>query len=128
MDPEASIRALYAMESGNGVTGFVAFSKRSYLCSDTQNDPLYLRGASDARSSLTVPLMIRDSLLGTFNVESPVHFRLTRRHSDFLTLFSRVVASSLNQLQLLAAEKVHSETENSDRLRRGRFRSRRMKF
>jgi CheY-like chemotaxis protein len=37
---------------------------------------------------------------------------------DFLTLFSRVVASSLNQLQLLAAEKVTVETENSDRLRR----------
>jgi CheY-like chemotaxis protein len=118
MDPEASIRALYAMESGNGVTGFVAFSKRSYLCSDTQNDPLYLRGASDARSSLTVPLMIRDSLLGTFNVESPGALSFNQTDLDFLTLFSRVVASSLNQLQLLAAEKVHSETENSDRLRR----------
>lgn len=118
MDPEASVRALYAMESGNGVTGFVAFSKRSYLCSDTQNDPLYLRGASDARSSLTVPLMIRDSLLGTFNVESPGALSFNQTDLDFLTLFSRVVASSLNQLQLLAAEKVHSETENSDRLRR----------
>lgn len=118
MDPEASVRALYAMETGNGVTGFVAHSKRSYLCADTQNDPLYLRGATDARSSLTVPLMIRDSLLGTFNVESPGALSFNQTDLDFLTLFSRVVASSLNQLQLLAAEKVHSETENSDRLRR----------
>jgi two-component system, sensor histidine kinase SagS len=118
MDPDASVRALYAMETGNGVTGFVAHSKRSYLCADTQNDPLYLRGATDARSSLTVPLMIRDSLLGTFNVESPGALSFNQTDLDFLTLFSRVVASSLNQLQLLAAEKVHSETENSDRLRR----------
>ena len=118
MDPEAAVRALYAMESCNGVTGFVAFSKRSYLCSDTQSDPLYLRGATDARSSLTVPLMIRDAVLGTFNVESPGTLSFNQTDLDFLTLFSRVVASSLNQLQLLAAEKVTAETENSDRLRR----------
>ncbi|MCX7385424.1 MAG: response regulator [Planctomycetota bacterium] len=118
MDAEAAVRTLYAFESGNGVTGFVAFSKRSYLCSDTQNDPLYLRGASDARSSLTVPLMIRDTVLGTFNVESPGTLSFNQTDLDFLTLFSRVVASSLNQLQLLAAEKVTVETENSDRLRR----------
>ena len=118
MDPEAAVRTLYAMESGNGVTGFVAFSKRSYLCSDTQNDPLYLRGASDSRSALTVPLMIRDTVLGTFNVESPGTLSFNQTDLDFLTLFSRVVASSLNQLQLLAAEKVTVVTENSDRLRR----------
>ncbi len=118
MDPEAAVRTLYAMESGNGVTGFVAFSKRSYLCSDTQNDPLYLRGASDSRSALTVPLMIRDTVLGTFNVESPGTLSFNQTDLDFLTLFSRVVASSLNQLQLLAAEKVTVVTETSDRLRR----------
>ncbi|HRA89414.1 MAG TPA: GAF domain-containing protein, partial [Planctomycetaceae bacterium] len=118
MDAEAAVRALLAEESGNGVTGFVAFSKRSYLCSDTQNDPRYLRGATDARSSLTVPLMIRDTLLGTFNVESPGTLSFNQKDLDFLTLFGRVVASSLNQLQLLAAEKETAETENSDRLRR----------
>ena len=118
MDPEAAERRLYALESGNGVTGFVAFSKRSYLCSDTQNDPLYLRGATDARSSLTVPLMIRDTVLGTFNVESPGTLSFNQTDLDFLTLFSRVVASSLNQLQLLVAEKVHSATEHADKLRR----------
>ena len=118
MDPEAAVRKLYALEASNGVTGFVAFSKRSYLCSDTQSDPLYLCGARDARSSLTVPLMIRDSVLGTFNVESPGTLSFNQKDLDFLTLFSRVVASSLNQLQLLAAEKVTAETENSDRLRR----------
>lgn len=118
MDPEAAARTLYARETGNGVTGFVAFSKRSYLCSDTKNDPLYLLGAMDARSSLTVPLMIRDTVLGTFNVESPGTLSFNQTDLDFLTLFSRVVASSLNQLQLLVAEKAHSVTENADRLRR----------
>jgi CheY-like chemotaxis protein len=118
MDPEAARRQLFAAETGNGVTGFVAFSKKSYLCGDTKNDPLYLCGKMDARSSLTVPLMIRDSVLGTFNVESPGSRSFDQMDLDFLTLFGRVVASSLNQLQLLAAEKVTTEAANTDRLRR----------
>ncbi len=118
MAPEAATRRLKAAESGNGVTGFVAFSKRSYLCADTQNDKLYLCGAADARSSLTVPLMIRDTVLGTFNVESPGTLSFNQKDLDFLTLFGRVVASSLNQLQLLAAENLTAATANSDRLRR----------
>ena len=118
MDPEAASRRLFAAETGNGVTGFVAFSNRSYLCADTKNDRLYICGAADARSSLTVPLTIRDTVLGTFNVESPGTLSFNQKDLDFLTLFGRVVASSLNQLQLLAAEKVTAATENSDRLRR----------
>ena len=117
MNAEAATRRLFAAESGNGVTGFVAFSKRSYLCADTKNDPLYICGATDARSSLTVPLMVRDTVLGTFNVESPGALAFDQKDLDFLTLFGRVVASSLNQLQLLAAEKVTVVTENCDRLR-----------
>ena len=118
MAPEAATRRLKAAESGNGVTGFVAFSKRSYLCADTLNDKLYLCGAADARSSLTVPLMIRDTVLGTFNVESPGTLSFNQKDLDFLTLFGRVVAGSLNQLQLLAAENLTAATANSDRLRR----------
>ncbi len=117
MDSAAATRQLFSAESGNGVTGYVAFSKKSYLCDDTKNDPLYICGATDARSSLTVPLMVRDTVLGTFNVESPGALAFDQRDLDFLTLFGRVVASSLNQLQLLAAEKVTVVTENCDRLR-----------
>lgn len=118
MCPEAASRRLFAAESGNGVTGFVAWSKCSYLCADTQNDRLYLSGAADARSSLTVPLMIRDTVLGTFNVESPGTLAFNERDLDFLRLFGRVIAGSLNQLQLLEAEKASAASENTDRLRR----------
>lgn len=118
MDPEAVTRRLYAAETGNGVTGFVAYTNRSYLCADTKSDTLYICGAADARSSLTVPLTIRDSVLGTFNVESPGTLSFNQKDLDFLTLFGRVVASSLNTLQLLAAEKVTAATQNTDRLRR----------
>ena len=71
MDPEAAGRVFYAQPQNNGVTGFVAATGKSYLCEDTTEDPLYLPGAKGGRSSLTVPLMLHDEVIGTFNVESP---------------------------------------------------------
>ncbi len=118
MDPEAAARQLFARPEGNGVTGFVAHSGSSYLCHDTKNDVRYLCGAADARSSLTVPLMLHDKVLGTFNVESPGTLSFDERDLEFLALFGRVVANALNQLQLLVAEKVTTATASSDRLRR----------
>ena len=71
MSPEAQRRVLYAEPKGNGVTGFVAATRKSYICEDTTSDPLYLEGCSNGRSSLTVPLMLHEEVIGTFNVESP---------------------------------------------------------
>ncbi|HEY1860792.1 MAG TPA: GAF domain-containing protein, partial [Gemmataceae bacterium] len=69
MTPEAAQRALYAQPTGNGVTGLVAATGKSYLCYDTADDPHYLLGAAGARSSLTVPLVYQERVIGTFNVE-----------------------------------------------------------
>jgi len=71
MMPEAAKRVLFASADGNGVTGFVAATGKSYLCPDTTVDPIYLEGAQGARSSLTVALCVGDQVIGTFNVESP---------------------------------------------------------
>jgi len=105
MTPEAAQRALYAEQAGNGVTGFVAATGKSYLCEDTSEDPLYLEGAAGARSSLTVPVMLHDRVTGTLNVESPEPRAFTESDLQFLEIFARDVAIALNTLELLAAEK-----------------------
>ncbi len=48
MTPEAARRELYAREQGNGVTGYVAATGKSYLCSDTATDPHYIQGSEGA--------------------------------------------------------------------------------
>lgn len=118
MNPEAATRKLFAEPVGNGVTGFVAHSGSSYMCNDTQVDGLYLRGAADSCSSLTVPLMLQETVLGTFNVESPGTRAFDQQDLEFLDLFGRVVATALHQLQLLHAEKITSTTRSLDRIRR----------
>lgn len=110
MEPEAAQRILYAQPQGNGVTGFVAATGKSYLCEDTSEDPLYLPGAKGARSSMTVPLMFGDEIIGTFNVESPQPHAFTEGDLQFLEVFGRQVAAALNTLELLVTEKFSTTT------------------
>ena len=110
--PEAANRDLYAQPQNNGVTGFVAATGTSYLCEDTTADPLYLEGCKGARSSLTVPLMLHDQTIGTFNVESPDLRAFSESDLQFLEIFTRDVAVALNTLELLVAEKASTTAES----------------
>lgn len=104
IDPQAAGQDIFARPQRNGVTGFVAATGKSYLCEDTQQDPLYLQGAEGAKSSLTVPLILHDEVIGTFNVESTESATFAESDLQFLEIFSREIAVALNTLDLLAAE------------------------
>ncbi|HTN77990.1 MAG TPA: response regulator [Pirellulaceae bacterium] len=108
LDPEATDRQLFARPQHNGVTGFVAATGKSYLCEDTTEDPLYLEGFKGAKSSLTVPLILHDQVIGTFNVESPEPRAFTESDLQFLEIFSRDVALALNTLELFVAQKANA--------------------
>ncbi|HZZ27440.1 MAG TPA: response regulator [Pirellulales bacterium] len=112
MEPEAAQRVLCALPQNNGVTGYVAANGKSYLCDDTTEDPLYLQGCKGGRSSLTVPLVLHDQVIGTFNVESPEPHAFSESDLQFLEIFSRDVAAALNTLELLAVQKVNAAQES----------------
>ncbi len=112
MVPEAANRDLFAQPQNNGVTGFVAATGKSYLCEDTTADPLYLEGCKGAKSSLTVPLVLHDQVIGTFNVESPDPRAFSESDMQFLEIFTRDVAVALNTLELLVAEKASTAAES----------------
>lgn len=108
LDDEATNRELYALPQNNGVTGFVAATGKSYLCEDTTEDPLYLRGFEGAKSSLTVPLIWHDQVIGTFNVESPLPGAFSESDLQFLEIYSRDLAVALNTLELLEAQQANT--------------------
>ena len=118
MTPLAARRELFARKEGNGVTGFVAATGQSYLCPDTTNDPLYLEGAAGARSSLTVPLIYHGTVIGTLNVENGQPNAFDQRDQQFLEIYARNVASALNTLELLQAEKVSTATASVEAISR----------
>ncbi|HKB05767.1 MAG TPA: GAF domain-containing protein [Gemmataceae bacterium] len=104
MTPEAANRELFARTEGNGVTGFVAATGKPYLCADTANDPHFIEGSAGARSSMTVPIVYQDQVIGTFNVESPQPKAFGPEDLQFTELFARELARSLHTLNLLNAQ------------------------
>lgn len=118
MTEEAAHRVLYAKQEGNGVTGFVAATGKSYLCADTTTDPLYIEGAQGARSSLTVALSLGETVIGTFNVESPKTGGFTELDVQFTEIFCREVATALHTLDLLSAEKRTTASQSIEAVNR----------
>lgn len=108
IDSKESKLPLFAQSQGNGVTGFVCATGKSYLCEDTTNDRLYMDGLIGAKSSLTVPLMLHDQVIGSFNVESPQVGAFTEADLQLLQIFSKDIARALNSLELLVTEKTSS--------------------
>lgn len=112
IDSERSRMPLYARATENGVTGFVAATGNSYLCEDTMTDPLYLDGHIGARSSLTVPLIYHEHVIGTFNVESRVVGAFSESDLSFVESFASDIAQSLNTLELLVAQKTNAAQQS----------------
>ncbi len=112
MLPEAAGRALYAQPTGNGVTGYVAYTGQSYLCGDAERDPHYIAGAAGAKSSMTVPLKFQDEVIGTLNVESPRVNAFGADDLQFTELFSKEVAAALHTLDLLSAQQVCTASQS----------------
>lgn len=118
MTAQASGRELVAREDGNGVTGYVAATGKSYLCQDAASDPHYLLGAQGARSSLTVPLIYHDTVIGTFNVEHPEPNGFSEDDLKYAELFSREIADALHTLELLSAEKRGAASQSVEAINR----------
>ena len=118
LEESAQTRPLFAQLEGNGVTGFVASTGKSYLCQDTTKDPLYLEGCKDAKSSMTVPLIQHDQVIGTFNVESPEPNAFHQDDLQFLEIFSREVAAALNTLELLVAQQANTAQASVEAIHR----------
>ncbi|MEM8735225.1 MAG: GAF domain-containing protein, partial [Planctomycetota bacterium] len=118
IDQEAADRLLYARPQGNGVTGYVASTGQSYLCEDASQDPLYLAAFDGAASSLTVPLMLHEIVIGTINVESHKVGAFNAADMQFLEIFSRDVAVALNTLELLVAQKNNAAQQSCEAIHR----------
>jgi CheY-like chemotaxis protein len=118
MTPEAVARVPLARAEGNGITGFVAATGKSYLCPDTACDPRYLAGAAGARSSITVPLIAGDEVIGTFNIESPKPNAFSEDDLKFLEIFAREIADALHTLELLTAEKQTAASQSIEAISR----------
>jgi two-component system, sensor histidine kinase SagS len=118
MTQEAARRVLFARAEGNGVTGYVAATGKSYVCADAPHDPYFIEGSRGARSSLTVALVWSDKVIGTFNVESPQLGAFGPQDLQFAEIFCRELANALHTLDLLLLEKRQTATQSIEAINR----------
>ncbi len=109
MPPEIVDTDLFARSAGNGICGHVASRGRSYICPDTSEDPRYRPGLKNARSSLTVPLLLQDDIVGVANFESTQVASFNEDDRQFAEIFARYIALALHVLELLVSER-HTTT------------------
>jgi CheY-like chemotaxis protein/PAS domain-containing protein len=114
LPPDALAVEMFAQAEGNGISGFVAATGRSYICADVQRDPRYVLGLDQAMSSLTVPLRLHDKVIGVFNVESRQPAAFTEDDRQFAEIFGRYVAIALNILDLMVVERVSTSHKVAD--------------
>lgn len=105
IEKEAVQREIKAEPEGNGTIGFVACTKESYLCRETENDPHYLRGGETARSSLTVPILFQGELLGIISAENSQPDAFDEKDVLYTEIFAHEIALAMNMLRLLDNEK-----------------------
>lgn len=105
LPPEALDIDIYPEPEGNGISGYVAATGRSYICRDTEKDGRYIMGLSHSRSSLTVPLMHNDEVVGIFNIESEQVGAFGEDDRQIAEIFGRYVALAMNILNLLVVER-----------------------
>jgi len=99
---------IFASPDGNGISGYVAATGRSYICHDCSKDQRYLKGLEAARSSLTVPLRLHDKIIGVFNIESDRLAAFNEDDRQFAEILARYIAIALNMLDLLVLERYES--------------------
>lgn len=114
LSAEALSIEIFASREGNGISGYVAGTGRSYICPDVHRDPRYIPGLDQARSSLTVPLQLHDKVIGVFNIESEQPAAFTEDDRQFAEIFGRYVAIALNILDLLVVERVSTRHRVAD--------------
>ena len=105
LDDIASEYELFASAEGNGITGYVAATGRSYICANTRKDPRYLMSLPNPGSSLTVPLRMHDRVIGVLHVESDETDAFGEEDRQFADIFANYVALALNVLNLLVIER-----------------------
>ena len=97
-------KKVFAAPEGQGITGYVAASGKSYLCRDAETDPLVSQPTVSFRSQVTVPLRWQDKVIGTMGVRSRRRDAYSTEDVKFLEIYASFVAQALNTANLIRLE------------------------
>lgn len=80
---------------GNGVCGAAAVERRTQLVRDVNAFPGHIACDAASRSEIVVPLLVGDTLLGVFDVDSPLPARFDDDDRAGMELVAKIYLDSL---------------------------------
>jgi len=97
--PADAVKRLH-LQSGEGITGWVAQHGQPVLVSDVRLDPRYVEVTPDTRSELCVPLIAGSRVIGVLNVESPQPNTFTEDDLRLLSTLASNLAMFIERARL----------------------------
>jgi sigma-B regulation protein RsbU (phosphoserine phosphatase) len=85
---------------GSGLVGYSALHKEVVLVPDVSKDQRYIKLVDDARSELVIPLMVKDRVIGVFDLESPELDAFKKSDAEILTLLASQAAVAIENARL----------------------------
>jgi sigma-B regulation protein RsbU (phosphoserine phosphatase) len=95
--------ALSPVKLGEGLMGWAALHKEAVRVPDVSKDPRYINAVSDVRSELVVPILLKDRVVGVFDLESPELDAFSTKHVELLTLLAAQAAVAIENARLYAS-------------------------
>jgi phosphoserine phosphatase RsbU/P len=99
---------------GEGLVGYAALHREPVLVADVSQDPRYINIVADVRSELAIPMLLKDRVIGVFDLESPELDAFTKRDVEILTLLASQCAVAIENARLyetVRANEVRLEKE-----------------
>jgi signal transduction protein with GAF and PtsI domain len=102
-----------SLKLGEGVVGHVARHKKPLAIPDVLNEPLYkekeLARKEGLVSMLSVPLIVKDKVIGVINCYTSYAHTFTETEQDVLTMVARQAAVCIENTELMVKTKVIQE-------------------
>lgn len=90
---------------GQGLIGAAAAERRPIYAPDVRKDSRYLPSGDETRSELSIPLMVREEVVGVLDCQSENLDHFNDETIDLLTLFSTQASMALQNAQLYSLER-----------------------
>jgi serine phosphatase RsbU (regulator of sigma subunit)/ubiquinone/menaquinone biosynthesis C-methylase UbiE len=102
---------------GYGISGSAAQLRQSVLVPDVSVDPRYVRYRHShvvIRSELALPLVVKDRLVGTLDLESTEYGTFTEEHEQILSALASHIAIALDNARLYEESETHRTRLEAD--------------
>lgn len=91
-----------AIRPGEGITGRVLLYGKPVLIKDIKNEPGYIEGINGGRSEISVPLVVRDEVIGVLDAESPIPNKFSENDLNLFSVFASYISSAIHNAELFS--------------------------